>query len=136
MPPIPAEQTAPYPPNTAGQLLEAKQPQTALSLQRQQGDRGDTDADEGGHAARLPVFVRYPDLRAAGIVTSWMQLRRFIDGEGFPPGVLLGKNTRAWPLHEVEVWLAGRPSAPKLVNWEKGRQTKRRKQLEAEANRL
>jgi predicted DNA-binding transcriptional regulator AlpA len=31
---------------------------------------------------------------------------RLIDEEGFPPGAMLGRNTRAWALDEVEAWLA------------------------------
>jgi predicted DNA-binding transcriptional regulator AlpA len=40
---------------------------------------------------------------------------RLIDEEGFPPGAMLGRNTRAWALDEVEAWLAARPTARKAV---------------------
>jgi hypothetical protein len=63
---------------------------------------------------KLPVYCRYPDLREAGIVGNWMQLQRMIDGEGFPSGVLLSRNIRAWPIDEVRQWLATRPSARKV----------------------
>ena len=42
------------------------------------------------------VFLRFADLKARGIVGNWMTLRRWIEREGFPPGVKLGPNTRAW----------------------------------------
>jgi hypothetical protein len=53
-----------------------------------QGDRGgDDDAD----AARLllPIYVRFKDLVAANIATSWPQLLRTIAAEGFPNGIML-----------------------------------------------
>jgi hypothetical protein len=63
----------------------------------------------------LPVYLRYPDLVAANIVNSWMAVNRLIDAEGFPPGVMLAANTRAWRRDEVENWLATRPSGKKPV---------------------
>jgi hypothetical protein len=60
-------------------------------------------------------------------------LRRLIEDEGFPEGVLLGKNTRAWRLHEVTAWLKSRPTGPKIVNVEKARETRVRKALKAAA---
>jgi predicted DNA-binding transcriptional regulator AlpA len=63
----------------------------------------------------LPSYLRYPDLVAANIVTSWMGVSRLIDTEGFPPGVLLSANTRAWRRDEVEAWLASRPSGKKPI---------------------
>jgi len=32
--------------------------------------------------------------------------------ESFPTGFLLGPNSRAWRVADVEQWLAGRPTAP------------------------
>jgi hypothetical protein len=63
----------------------------------------------------LPTFVRYSDLVAAGIVANWTTLLRLIDDEGFPAGVMIGPNTRAWRADEVDRWLAERPSARKSV---------------------
>src|SRR5262249_35091938 len=63
----------------------------------------------------LPHFVRYHDLVAAGIVRNWPTLLRLIEAEGFPAGVLLGPNTRAWKAADVERWLATRPTARKAV---------------------
>jgi predicted DNA-binding transcriptional regulator AlpA len=63
----------------------------------------------------LPVFVRYPDLVAAGVVANWTTLIRLIDEEGFPPGILIGSNTRAWRADLVEAWLTSRPTARKVL---------------------
>jgi predicted DNA-binding transcriptional regulator AlpA len=57
----------------------------------------------------LARYVRFRDLVAAGIVYNWPTLLRLIDREGFPVGIWLGSNTRAWRLDEVEAWLANRP---------------------------
>ncbi len=56
----------------------------------------------------MTVFLRFPDLKARGIVNNWMTLRRWIEREGFPAGVKLGPNTRAWDAAEVETWIASR----------------------------
>jgi len=37
-------------------------------------------------------------------------LRLWIEREGFPPGIKLAANTRAWPEDEIEQWLAARRS--------------------------
>jgi predicted DNA-binding transcriptional regulator AlpA len=59
----------------------------------------------------LARYVRFRDLVAAGIVYNWPTLLRLIDREGFPVGIWLGPNTRAWRVDEVESWLANRPHA-------------------------
>jgi hypothetical protein len=64
---------------------------------------------------RLTTFVRFRDLVNANIVRNWPTLLRLIDKDGFPPGVMLGRNTRAWALDEVEAWLAARPTAKNAV---------------------
>lgn len=53
-------------------------------------------------------FLRFSDLKKLGVVGNWVTLRRWIEREGFPPGIKLGPNTRAWEQGEVEAWLAGR----------------------------
>lgn len=58
-------------------------------------------------------LLRFRDLKERQIVLSWPQLRRMVRDYGFPAGLLLGPNTRAWPEEEVEQWLACRPTAPK-----------------------
>ena len=60
-------------------------------------------------------YLRYPDLAARGIVKSRMTLKRLINSQGFPPGILLTPNCRAWTEEDVEAWLASRPIARKAA---------------------
>jgi hypothetical protein len=87
-------------------------PSAITNSHQRHGDRSSADDDA---AQRLPTFVRFADLVDANIVRNWQTLFRLIDEEGFPRGVMLGKNTRAWPLEDVEYWLAARPTARKAV---------------------
>ena len=112
---IPKEQCSPY----GGAGSDKKQsiapaPATATSIHQRQGDRNNCDDDDAA-ARRLPVFVRYRDLKAAGLVANWPTLLRMIDEEGFPEGRLLSPNVRAWMLDEVERWLETRPTARKVI---------------------
>ena len=58
--------------------------------------------------------LRYRDLQERGIVPNRGTLR----DQGFPPGRLVGPNTRLWNETEITAWLASRPTelkpAPKL----------------------
>jgi hypothetical protein len=56
------------------------------------------------------VLLRFADLKARGIISNGMTLKRWIDHEGFPPGIRLGPNSRAWDEAKVAEWLASRPS--------------------------
>ena len=58
-------------------------------------------------------WIRYPDLVAKGVVNSRMTLKRLIDTQGFPAGVLITPNARAWDEKEVDAWIAARPAARK-----------------------
>jgi hypothetical protein len=106
----------------------------AVNPHKRQGDRasGDDDSeDERRKAERLeaklaarrnrlvqsgfPVFCRFDDLVAAGIVANWTTLLRLIDDESFPPGVMIGRNTRVWHVDQIKQWLAARPSARKVI---------------------
>jgi predicted DNA-binding transcriptional regulator AlpA len=58
-------------------------------------------------------WIRYNDLMAKGVVNSRMTLKRLIDTQDFPPGVLITPNARAWNEAEVDAWIAGRPAARK-----------------------
>ena len=53
-------------------------------------------------------LLRFYDLTDRGIVRNRVTLGRWIKERGFPPGILLGPNTRAWAEDEVEAWLAAR----------------------------
>jgi hypothetical protein len=64
---------------------------------------------------RLPHYVRFRDLRTAGVVENWETLGRLIEDYGFPAGVLLSPNIRAWDVKDVQDWLAKRPTARKIV---------------------
>jgi len=53
-------------------------------------------------------LLRFSDLKTRNIVKNWPTLQRWIEREAFPPGLMLGPNTRAWRESEVEAWLASR----------------------------
>ena len=55
-------------------------------------------------------MLRFDDLKQRKIVHNHVTLKRWIEKEGFPPGILLGPNTRAWRESEIEEWLASRPT--------------------------
>jgi hypothetical protein len=42
----------------------------------------------------IAKYLRYPDLVEAGVVANRVTLHRMIKSQGFPPGRLLGLNTR------------------------------------------
>ena len=53
----------------------------------------------------IPKHVRYPDLKAAGVVKNRVGLGRLIKFHNFPVGKLLGPNSRAWTEAEIQAWL-------------------------------
>jgi predicted DNA-binding transcriptional regulator AlpA len=55
------------------------------------------------------TLLRFADLKERKIVLNHVTLKRWIDSEGFPPGMMLGPNTRVWRESDVEEWLANRP---------------------------
>jgi hypothetical protein len=113
MPPTPAERSAEHHRLGRYQTSQTQQPRIRRrSSHQRQGDRAFGDDDT---AALLPVYVRFHDLRAAGIVSKWPQLYNLIEDNEFPEGVLLSPNCRAWPLSDVERWLASRPSQRKKI---------------------
>jgi hypothetical protein len=71
--------------------------------------------DGGADGGALPTLVRFSDLKAAGITDNWPHLMRLIDQCGFPSGILLSRNIRAWDATLVRQWLASRPSERKLI---------------------
>ncbi len=58
------------------------------------------------------LYLRYADLVERQIIRNRTTLHRWIRDYGFPVGVLLGPNSRAWPADQVEAWLAERASEP------------------------
>jgi predicted DNA-binding transcriptional regulator AlpA len=70
-------------------------------------------AVNGAHEVYTMKWIRYSDLVAKGIVNSRMTLKRLIDLQDFPPGVLIRPNARAWDEAIVDAWVASRPAARK-----------------------
>lgn len=70
----------------------------------------------GGDAsdvARLGrCILRYRDLQAAGVVSSWAGLGHAIRELGFPRGRTFGPRIRIWFADEVLSWLDKLPLAP------------------------
>jgi predicted DNA-binding transcriptional regulator AlpA len=60
------------------------------------------------HITPQPL-VRFRDLKERKIVGNRVTLWKWIRNQGFPPGRLLGPNTRAWTEAEISEWLASRP---------------------------
>jgi predicted DNA-binding transcriptional regulator AlpA len=58
-------------------------------------------------------YLRYSDLVERGLVNSRASLRNRVLKFGFPPGRLIGPNTRAWTETEIDAHMASRPVAPK-----------------------
>jgi predicted DNA-binding transcriptional regulator AlpA len=58
-------------------------------------------------------WLRYWELKQEKGVGSRMTLKRLIDLHGFPPGVMITPNARAWSEAEVDAWIAARPVARK-----------------------
>jgi predicted DNA-binding transcriptional regulator AlpA len=56
----------------------------------------------------MEKLLRFNELKEAGIVPNRTTLQRWIKQNGFPEGVKLGPNTRAWSIGEVEKWLDSR----------------------------
>jgi predicted DNA-binding transcriptional regulator AlpA len=57
----------------------------------------------------IAKYLRFIDLVEAGIVSNRVTLTRLIKTKQFPPGKLLGPNSRAWTEKEIELWLESRP---------------------------
>jgi Prophage CP4-57 regulatory protein (AlpA) len=55
-------------------------------------------------------LLRFKDLKERGIVGNWVTLIRWIDENSFPPGRMLGPNTRVWTEFEIAEWIESRPA--------------------------
>jgi hypothetical protein len=69
-----------------------------------------------GPPSPLPTFIKFADLKAAGIVNDHCALKVLIDDHNFPKGRWLGSATHVWTLNEVEQWLANRPAERPVPN--------------------
>lgn len=56
-------------------------------------------------------LLRFADLKEANIVSSWPQLKRLVDGHGFPRGYLLSPAVRVWDASAIDDWLQARREA-------------------------
>ena len=54
------------------------------------------------------ILLRFADLKARGIVRNRTTLSRWIKKLEFPPGIMMGINTRVWTEVEIEGWIAER----------------------------
>ena len=61
------------------------------------------------------VLLRFRDLKVRGIVGNHVTLKRWIEREGFPPGRMLGPNTRVWREDDIDAWLDLRPTDNTLL---------------------
>jgi predicted DNA-binding transcriptional regulator AlpA len=59
--------------------------------------------------------LRYRDLKERGLFNNRVTLGLWIKEQGFPPGRLVGPNTRLWDEAEIAAWLASRPTEPKAA---------------------
>ena len=57
----------------------------------------------------MTMMLRFRDLKARQIVSSWPQLKHLQEDHGFPTGRMLSPNIRAWTEQEVSEWISGRP---------------------------
>jgi hypothetical protein len=59
------------------------------------------------------VYRDFGYLKAEGIVRSRAALKGLIEKHDFPPGRLVGPNSRKWTDEEIVGYLASRPTGPK-----------------------
>jgi predicted DNA-binding transcriptional regulator AlpA len=53
-------------------------------------------------------FLRFNDLKQRNIVRNWPTLVRLMNQQGFPTGIRISAQARAWEEAEVEAWLETR----------------------------
>ncbi len=59
----------------------------------------------------VPHLLRFRDLKERGIVANRTSLNNWIRDKGFPPGRMIGPNTRVWTDAEISEYIASRPAA-------------------------
>ena len=65
-------------------------------------------------------WLRFKDLKRMKLVSCYPTLQRWQEREGFPVGIMLGPNTRAWRRSWIESWLASRPTENKMAGVRQG----------------
>jgi hypothetical protein len=80
----------------------------------------------------LESLLRFKDLKECGYVKNWPQLRYMVEHYGFPPGRLVGANSRTWTVNEVADWYASRPSEPSPHARERAEKSKRARKAAAQ----
>ena len=73
------------------------------------------------------AMLRFADLRRLEIVNNRVTLGRWIDTLGFPAGVMLGPNTRAWKAVDVKQWLDQRAADSSGRSRKRGQDVSRRR---------
>ena len=63
----------------------------------------------------MAKLLRYDDLVAKGVVNNRTTLYRWIKERGFPPGFLIGPNSRVWTDEKVEAWVAEQAAAAEAM---------------------
>lgn len=58
----------------------------------------------------VKVLLRFKHLKQRRVVENWPTLKRLVETQGFPPGRLLGPNTRVWTEAEIDNWIDARPT--------------------------
>ena len=61
-------------------------------------------------------FLRFNDLKQRNIVRNWPTLVRLMNQQGFPTGIRIGAQARAWEEAEVEAWLETRRIASSVCD--------------------
>ena len=75
----------------------------------------DLNANQLEANVMVPTLLRYADLQRRNVVKNWQTLSNWIEKENFPPGRLIGPNTRVWTEEEVTEWISSRPTALKVT---------------------
>ena len=72
-----------------------------------------------GKTACRPQFARNRDLIDAKIISNDTTLGRWVEGNEFPKGFLIGPSTRVRTWEEVNLWLSWRASGGDIsfANW-------------------
>jgi predicted DNA-binding transcriptional regulator AlpA len=107
VPEIPKDQRSSYDRMLADVPRRRKRRRASTHRQQDRGADGDDDGEDDD-VEPAKVF-RFRDLKALGIVSNWVTLQTWIRDQNFPPGFLLGQNTRAWFAADIMHWLKTRP---------------------------